>query len=116
MVAVGIVLVPVVCAVISAGLFKHFVAEPGSGGIALWWLGFLVVSTVAFVLSERFARRALPLTALLKMSLLFPGQAPKRLAVARRAGSTRELSRRLEQARTHGVNDEPTLAAEKIVT
>jgi putative nucleotidyltransferase with HDIG domain len=61
-------------------------------------------------------RRALPLTVLLKMGMAFPGQAPRRLAVARRAASVRDLHRRIEEARSKGVHDQPTVAAEKIVT
>jgi len=44
-----------------------------------------------------------------------PDRAPKRLAVARKAGSTRDLARRVEEARTQGIEDEPVVAAEKIL-
>jgi HD-GYP domain-containing protein (c-di-GMP phosphodiesterase class II) len=60
---------------------------------AIWWVAVLASSTVVFVGSERLSRRLLPLAALLKMSMLFPDQAPKRLKVAWRAGTTRELER-----------------------
>jgi hypothetical protein len=60
---------------------------------ALWWVVVLGSSAIAFVGSERLCRRLLPLAALLKMSMLFPDQAPKRLKVAWRAGTTRELER-----------------------
>jgi HD-GYP domain-containing protein (c-di-GMP phosphodiesterase class II) len=60
---------------------------------ALWWAVVLGSSAIAFVGSERLCRRLLPLAALLKMSMLFPDQAPKRLKVAWRAGTTRELER-----------------------
>jgi hypothetical protein len=38
------------------------------------------------------------------------------LAVARKSGGTRDLARRVEEARTQGLADEPTAAAEKILT
>src|SRR5579863_2393039 len=60
---------------------------------ALWWVAVLGSSAVAFVGSERLCRRVLPLAALLKMTMLFPDQAPKRMRVAWRAGTTRELER-----------------------
>ncbi len=60
---------------------------------ALWWVAVLGSSAVAFVGSERLCRRLLPLAALLKMTMLFPDQAPKRMKVAWRAGTTRELER-----------------------
>ncbi len=60
---------------------------------ALWWSAVLSSSAIVFVGSERLCRRLLPLAALLKMTMLFPDQAPKRLKVAWRAGTTRELER-----------------------
>ena len=72
---------------------------------------------MAFVGSERLTRKAMPLTVLLKMGMVFPGRAPKRLSVARRSGTTRDLAHRIEDARAHGIaDDEPTVAAERIVT
>ena len=64
---------------------------------ALWWVAVLGSSAVAFVGSERLCRRLLPLAALLKMTMLFPDQAPKRLKVAWRAGTTRRTRTRLER-------------------
>jgi HD-GYP domain-containing protein (c-di-GMP phosphodiesterase class II) len=80
-----------------------------------WWLTVLAVPTVVLVATDRLARRALPLAVLLKMTMVFPDRAPKRLAVARKAGSTRDLARRVEEARTQGIEDEPVVAAEKIL-
>jgi putative nucleotidyltransferase with HDIG domain len=57
----------------------------------------------------------LPLAVLLKMTLVFPDQAPKRMAVARKAGSTRDLARRVQEAKDHGMRDAPVIAAEKIL-
>ncbi|HMK96132.1 MAG TPA: HD domain-containing phosphohydrolase, partial [Acidimicrobiales bacterium] len=63
---------------------------PGALG---WWALVLAVSAVAFVLGERLCRPLLPMAALLKMTMLFPDQAPKRMKVAWRAGTTRDLER-----------------------
>jgi HD-GYP domain-containing protein (c-di-GMP phosphodiesterase class II) len=49
------------------------------------------------------------------MTMVFPDRAPKRLAVARKAGNTRDLARRVEEARTQGIEDEPVVASEKIL-
>jgi hypothetical protein len=81
-----------------------------------WWVVVLGSSTVAVAVVERLTRRALPLAVLLRMTLLFPDQAPKRLKVARKAASTRDLARRVEEARSHGIDDEPSQAAERILT
>src|ERR1700733_13772834 len=65
---------------------------------ALWWVAVLGASAIVFVGSERLCRRLLPLAALLKMTMLFPDQAPKRLKVAWRAGLTRDLERSSKSA------------------
>jgi hypothetical protein len=68
------------------------------------------------IVTDRLARRALPLAVLLKMTMVFPDQAPKRFAVARRAGTTRDLARKVDEARAQGTVDAPMVAAEKILT
>ena len=60
----------------------------------LWWEAVLAASMLAFLGADRLCRRLLPLAALLKMTMLFPDRAPKRLKVAWRAGLTRDLERR----------------------
>jgi putative nucleotidyltransferase with HDIG domain len=116
LIGIGVAAVPVGCSIAVAVVWEHLVSKPATvAGLLLWWFGVLVSSTAAFLVAERLGRRALPLAALLKMTMLFPGRAPKRLALARRTASTRDLARRLEAARSQGLADEPTVAAEKIV-
>ena len=93
-----------------------------SFGVALWlsrtlprahspwaaalWIGTAAIgSLLTLVVFERAARRLLPLAALLNVSLLFPGKAPARFAVARRTGTPRELRERLDAARSSGQVD-----------
>jgi hypothetical protein len=117
MLGLAIATFPIGCSVGAAIAVRGFVAPPATIlGFALWWLGTLALCTVVFLASERIARRVVPLAVLLKMGMAFPGRAPRRLAVARRAGSVRDLHRRVEEARTRGLADEPTVAAERIVT
>jgi hypothetical protein len=52
----------------------------------------LVLAVVVAAVAERWLRRFLPLTALLRMTMLFPDRAPSRLAVARRIGHPRRLA------------------------
>jgi len=62
------------------------------------WAGLLVAVPIALAVSfvgERASRRFLPLPALLRMTMLFPDQAPSRLAVARRAASKDQLEKML---------------------
>ena len=72
---------------------------------------------LVFVGAERLCRRLLPLAALLKMTMLFPDRAPKRLKVAWRAGLTRDLERRAQaEAGSHGANPSvPSSVAEEIL-
>ncbi|HXR55079.1 MAG TPA: HD-GYP domain-containing protein, partial [Acidimicrobiales bacterium] len=112
-----VAVLPVAGSVAAVVLVERLIAAPDSVvGFGIWWLGTLAFCALVFLATERVARRALPLAVLLKMGMAFPGRAPKRLAVARRAGSVRDLHRRVEEARTRGLADEPTVAAEKIVT
>ncbi len=66
------------------------------GSALLWWAVVVVGSTIALVLIDRVARRLLPLAVLLRLSLLFPDQAPRRYRVAARAWSSRRLREQLE--------------------
>jgi putative nucleotidyltransferase with HDIG domain len=56
----------------------------------------LATSTAVLVLTERIAKRLLPLAALLKLSLVFPDHVPSRFSVALRTGTTRQLAKRLQ--------------------
>ncbi len=54
---------------------------------------------------ERLSRRLLPLPALLGLSLVFPDEAPNRLRVALRAGSTRDLMTAARRPRGTGAQE-----------
>lgn len=117
-VLVGIAhVVPVAAAVgASALLSRRLPAPEGVVRTLLSWALLLVVSTIVLLAVDRLARRLLPLATLLRLSMLFPDHAPQRVAVARKAGSVRDLERRLEALRISGPHDEATKAAETIVT
>jgi putative nucleotidyltransferase with HDIG domain len=115
-VRVSIFLAPIALSIVSATIAAHVLPRPHTDGwLVGWWATVIGVPTIVLFATERLSRRAMPLAVLLKMTMVFPDQAPKRLAVARRAGSTRDLARRVEEARTHGTVDEPVVAAEKIL-
>ncbi|MGH8960553.1 MAG: HD domain-containing phosphohydrolase [Jatrophihabitantaceae bacterium] len=68
-----------------------------------WWLLLaLAISLMVCAAVERLTRRLLPLAALLKLSMLFPDQAPNRFRLARGAASTKLLNDRVARARTRG--------------
>jgi putative nucleotidyltransferase with HDIG domain len=108
--------IPIAAAVAtSAALSRRFHEPDGlSGAVAQWGLLF-VASAAVLLLVDRAAKRLLPLAALLKLSMLFPDAAPKRMKVARKSGSIRKLQTRLDEAKALGAEDEPTRAAEVIL-
>jgi hypothetical protein len=117
MVSVSIFVTPIVLSIVAATITAHLLPRPRArGSLAEWWFMVLAVPAVVLVATDRLARRALPLAVLLKMTMVFPDRAPKRLAVARQSGNTRDLARRVEEAKTHGIADEPVAAAEKILS
>lgn len=84
-------------------------------GRAVWWALVLGSSTGAALLADRLARRLLPLAVLLKLTLVFPDRAPSRYVLARAAGNTRLLERRVREARERGLGSDPAHAAEMVL-
>jgi putative nucleotidyltransferase with HDIG domain len=71
-----------------------------------WWAAVLLGSLIAMWCVDRLTRRLAPLVALLDMAVLFPGRAPTRMAVARKAGDLRHLESLSRHARdTNQPND-----------
>lgn len=109
-------LLPVGLSILAATVVAHVLTAPhGAVWTIEWWVVVLGTPLIVLAVTDRFARRLIPLAVLLKMTLVFPDQAPKRMAVARRAGSTRDLARRVQEAKDHGMRDAPVVAAEKIL-
>jgi hypothetical protein len=116
--SVAAVVVPFAVSIAAAvAVGREMPHRDGLTGQALWWAPVLASSTVVFVGSERLCRRLVPLAALLKMTMLFPDHAPKRLKVAWRAGLTRDLERRsrAETSATGAKLSVPASVAEEIL-
>ena len=112
----AVLLVPVAVAVITALVLANVMPLPETTSARLvWWAAVLGGSTAALLLTDRLARRLLPLAILLELSLVFPDRAPSRLRAARTV-SVREMERRLGKLRAAGVQSEPIEAAETLVT
>lgn len=84
-------------------------------------LGVLVVamigaSTGAILITERVARRLLPLAMLLRLTLVFPDHAPARVRVALRAGNLRRLRRWAEAEHEAGAPGDAASAAERVLS
>ena len=94
-------LVPIGASVVVTFVASRLVPQPHPVPVrALWWSALLCISTSLLVIVDRLARRLLPMAVLLKVSLVFPDRVPSRWSVAMRAGTTRQLQRRLAEARS----------------
>ena len=80
LVSVAIFVIPIALSIVSAIITAHVLPRPhGIGWTVGWWAVVLIVPTVVLVMTDRVARRAMPLAVLLKMTMVFPDRAPKRL-------------------------------------
>src|SRR4051794_37944324 len=88
----GGVLAAAVLSLVVASLVSHALPTPiGPVATVAWWAALLVGSGVALVVLDRLFRRLLPLSVLLNLALVFPGEAPSRFSAAIRGGSVRNL-------------------------
>ncbi|MDH3250893.1 MAG: HD-GYP domain-containing protein, partial [Acidimicrobiia bacterium] len=93
---------------------SHRLPEPERvSQVVMWWVLTIATATAAATLVDRVARSFLPLSTLLKMSMLFPDEAPSRLRVARRSGSMSELKRRVAEVKSGG--DRATAEAAELI-
>jgi HD-GYP domain-containing protein (c-di-GMP phosphodiesterase class II) len=72
----------------------------------IWWLIVALLSLVVMILVDRFARRFLPLAALLNLSLIFPDEAPSRFKMALRKGTTKQLERQIAEVAARGLGED----------
>ncbi|MGH2556733.1 MAG: HD-GYP domain-containing protein [Actinomycetota bacterium] len=113
---VVIFLVPIAVALGVSALIRPHLPPSRSWPQRIWWWGLLlVVSMGAAIVVERLGRRFIPLIMLLKLSMLFPNQAPSRFAVARQAGSVRRLRARLDALERDPTEGEESLSAATIL-
>ncbi|MGI8755284.1 MAG: HD-GYP domain-containing protein [Acidimicrobiales bacterium] len=110
-----IVVLPIAVAVgFSLGASYALPTPVGTGEVILWWVAVLATSAAIMLAGEVLARRVLPLVALLRLSLLFPGPAPSRVAVSRRS-SRRDLRALADRVREHGLGDDAHEAATTLI-
>ncbi|MEA2002242.1 MAG: HD domain-containing phosphohydrolase [Actinomycetota bacterium] len=109
-------MIPLILGVIAATLVARRLPAYDSvvGGVA-WWTVVIGSSFIIVNLTDRIARRFLPLAALLDMSLVFPEAAPSRVKVAMRTWTTAQLKTQIEEARERGIDDDPTRAGETVL-
>ncbi|HEX7098544.1 MAG TPA: HD domain-containing phosphohydrolase [Acidimicrobiia bacterium] len=83
---------------LSLWLAPNLFVPRGALQIVAWWLILVASSAAAALAVDRLARRLLPLTAMLQMTMVFPDRAPSRFRVALRSSNIPELRRRVAAA------------------
>ena len=112
----AIFVAPILASVLVSYLIARMWTRPeGLVASSGWFLVLIVAGGLAMLAIDRVARRFLPLTALLRMTLIFPDQAPSRFNVAIRTGTTKQLERRLEHVQEFGLGETEAEAAETLL-
>lgn len=111
-----ILMVPIVASLAVTAFLRRLLPSPGGPWWLVWALGILATALLVAVGLERGARRLLPLVTLLKLSMLFPDQAPTRFSIARTAGSVRKLESRLAETQNDAAGREESRTAETILS
>ncbi len=115
-VRVAIFVVPFIAAMSVAFLLSSLLPVASSLGVqVVRWVAIVAVSTVAMMVADRLARRLLPLSVLLKLTLVFPDRAPSRFGVAMRTGTTAQLRQRIDAARSAPSGETQQEAAERLL-
>lgn len=112
---VALAALPVAVAV-ALGLLAVRLLPPERVGLDPWlWLAVEVTACAALLLVVgRVTRRLLPLTTLLRLTLVLPDRVPNRAAAVRRAYSPEGLRARVEQASGDGPEPDATLLLELV--
>ena len=112
----SIMAAPLMVALTLSLVLNHVLPRPSSWSWAIARVaGIAIVSMVSVAVVERAGRRLLPLSTLLRLSLVFPDETPSRFKLALKAGSGKRMERELTAARAHGLSDDPSRAAEQLV-
>ena len=111
-----ILLVPIAASLGATSALRRLVPSPDGPLWFVWAAGVLACALLVAIGVERAARRLLPLVTLLKLSMLFPDQAPTRFTVARTAGSVRRLEARLAETQDDAASREEARTAETILS
>jgi putative nucleotidyltransferase with HDIG domain len=108
-------MIPLCTSILFTILVRRAWPPPRGIAVLLYW-GLLIASSIAVVRwMDKLAKRLLPLATLLRLSLIFPDQAPSRFKVALRASTVRNAEQRLAKAKAEGISDEPTRATGEVL-
>lgn len=111
-----IFLAPLAAAVAASLWLSGLLFNPESATeVVAWWAILIGFSSMVAWGVDRHARRLLPLTVMLRATMLFPDRAPPRYRVALRNSNVKELRRRVSEAESGGSTD-LSAAAELILS
>lgn len=94
---------PMVLSTLAGLLAARALPRPSSWSWIPWAFAVVAIAQLALRLTERSVRRFVPLTALLRFSLVFPDKAPKRFATALRSGNVEKMRREMEATARAGL-------------
>ncbi|MDP3983503.1 MAG: hypothetical protein Q8Q52_00660, partial [Acidimicrobiia bacterium] len=95
--------IPLVAGYFAGAFVAGRLAQPHTvSGVVFWWIFVISVASLAAHLVDRYTRRLIPLSGLLKMTMAFPDKAPSRFRVAQRASNVTLLRHRIEEAAARG--------------
>ncbi|NNF53385.1 MAG: HD domain-containing protein [Acidimicrobiales bacterium] len=101
---VVVALAPVVLTlVVTASISRVFIPAAQGWDRLGWWLVLTVIAVALMTGLDRLFRRIAPLSTLLRISLVFPDEAPSRFAVALRAGNSKKVKQRIDAIRESGI-------------
>lgn len=81
----------------------------------IWVVGIFVIANLLLLGLRRVVHELTPLVGLMKLTLVFPDQAPSRAKATLRKGSSRSLLRQMEEARANGETSGEALHGEYLV-
>ncbi len=113
----AIALIPIAASVLFVIVASRVVQAPSESlvGYLGWWVGLCGLSTLVRIGFDKLSRRLLPLSALLRLSLVFPDQAPSRFKIALRSGTVRRLQVVVDDAKVGRVGATPAQAVERVL-
>lgn len=110
---VALGLIPLTLSVVAARIFDRVFPDRLGLSRFAWWFVLSLVATAVLLAVDKSARRLVPLSVLLRMTLIFPDQAPSRFRVALRSTNTTRLKKHIAdlQSGTLQVDDSSQAAA-----
>ena len=102
-VGVSLRLLPILVGTLAVWAATRLLPRPSGWWIVAWWFGLVVIAQGTVWSLNRWTARLLPMSMLLRLSLVFPDKAPSRVATALRSGNVEKLNREVTEAIDNGL-------------